>query len=205
MALAVLADAALNFFLPPVFRVGELGQFLYPGLLLVLLAILIIWDPGRIDRQSPTLRIVLAILISVISIASVLAAIRVVVAILADTNSIQSFDLLRVSVVTWLTTTVAFAFWYWFLDCGGAAARARGGNPGARAFRFFEYELAEPEYEQWFPHFVDYLALSFATATSFGPSDAPTTKSWAKLMVLGQGLVSMALLALAFTQALNTL
>lgn len=32
----------------------------------------------------------------------------------------------------------------------------------------------------WYPQFVDYLAFSFNTATTFGPADAPAIKRWAK-------------------------
>jgi hypothetical protein len=33
----------------------------------------------------------------------------------------------------------------------------------------------------WYPQFVDYLALSFNTATTFGPADVPAIERWAKL------------------------
>jgi hypothetical protein len=47
--------------------------------LLVLLAVLIAGDPGRIDRQKARLRIVTGIVIGVIAVANLLAAVRLVV------------------------------------------------------------------------------------------------------------------------------
>ena len=52
--------------------------------LLVLLAVLIAGDPGRIGRQKAWLRIVTGIVIGVIAVANLLAAVRLVVDILTS-------------------------------------------------------------------------------------------------------------------------
>ena len=49
-----------------------------PVVLLVLLAILIIGDPGRIDRQKPWLRVVTEIVIAFITPANLFSAARLI-------------------------------------------------------------------------------------------------------------------------------
>ena len=55
VALAILVTAGLHVVLPAQYRVNP--RWVVPVVLLVLLAVLIIGDPGRIDRQKPWLRV----------------------------------------------------------------------------------------------------------------------------------------------------
>ena len=57
-ALAILAVGVLFLLVPSDFRLSDAATFIYPLLLLVLLTLLVIGDPGRIDREVPWLRIV---------------------------------------------------------------------------------------------------------------------------------------------------
>jgi len=61
------------------------------------------------------------------------------------------------------------------------------------------------EVEQWRPQFVDYLALSFYTCTSFAPTDVPVLSRWAKLMMMMQALMSLTTVALLAGRAVNIL
>jgi hypothetical protein len=80
VALAILATAGLHAALPAQYRVQP--RFVVPVVLLALLAVLIIGDPGRIDRQKPWLRIVTGIVIAFITVANLFAAARLVADIL---------------------------------------------------------------------------------------------------------------------------
>src|ERR1019366_5071998 len=55
MALAVLAAGGLRAVLPDQLRAGD-ARWMLPLVMVVLLTVLIIGDPGRIDRDSPALR-----------------------------------------------------------------------------------------------------------------------------------------------------
>jgi hypothetical protein len=55
----------------------------------------------------------------------------------------------------------------------------------------------------WFPQFPDYLALSFNTATAFGPTDVSAIKRWAKMMMIGEALISLTLATLVIARAVN--
>ncbi len=127
MALAVLGAGALRAILPPQLRAGD-ARWVLILVLVVLLAVLVVGDPGRIDRDSTWLRVTTGTLIGVISLVNATAVIRLVAAIIsahaAFTNNANV--LLASGGAVWLTNVIAFGLWYWDLDRGGAAARARG-------------------------------------------------------------------------------
>ena len=52
---------------------------------------------------------------------------------------------------------------------------------------------------------LDYLALSFNTALAFSPTDVSAVRVWAKLMVIFESIVSLALAALVIARAINIL
>ena len=92
-----------------------------------LLGILVIGDPGRIDRDKRWLRLTTGSLIGLISVVNATAAIKLVVNILDTANFTNNAHVLLVSGgAIWLTNVIAFGLWYWDVDRGGAAARARG-------------------------------------------------------------------------------
>ena len=68
-------------------------------------------------------------------------------------------------------------------------------------------EMANPEYagEDWTPAFVDYLHLSFTTATAFSPTDVSPIKPWAKVMMMSEEAVSLVLGILVVARAVNIL
>ena len=72
VAAAIIVVAGLHVALPARYRVQP--AWLLPTVLLVLLAVLIIGDPGRIDRQKAWLRIITSAVIAVITLANLLAA-----------------------------------------------------------------------------------------------------------------------------------
>ena len=80
MALAVLAAGALRAILPAQLRTAD-ARWVLSLVLVVLLATLIVGDPGRIDRDSTWLRVTTSTLIGVISLANAAAVIRLVAAI----------------------------------------------------------------------------------------------------------------------------
>ena len=82
MALAIIAAAGLHVALPARYRVQP--AWVVPAVLLGLLAVLIVADPGRIDRQKTWLRIVTGVVIAALTLANVLAAARLVVDILTN-------------------------------------------------------------------------------------------------------------------------
>lgn len=208
MVLAVLVAAALYLFIPDQFRVSEATHVIYPVFLLVLVAILVVGDPGRIDRESRWLRVVTGVMVASITVVTAVSAGRLVVGILQGAEFGDAAELLTIGAVVWVTMVISFALWYWTLDCGGPAARAHGTFEGRGilpAFRFPEQDLESPAYDAWYPQFVDYLALSFNTATAFGPTDVSAVRHWSKLWLITESAISLALIGLVVARAVNVL
>jgi hypothetical protein len=204
MALAVLAAGGLRAVLPPALRNGD-ARWVFVLVVFALLAILVIGDPGRIDRDSSWLRAGTGTLIGLISAVNASAAVRLVAGIISDAKFSNDADILLASGgAIWLTNVIAFGLWYWDLDRGGAAARARasGRQP---AFVFPEMSNARYVGADWYPKFIDYLHLSFTAATAFSPTDVSAIRSWAKLMMMAEEAISLVVAILVVSRAVNIL
>ena len=205
MAGAVIACVVLYSLLPDGFHLGAVFSIAYPALMVALLAVLVLGDPGRIDREARWVRIVTGVLVSLITLAAAVSGERLVAEILTGFVFGSAQLVLGIAAAVWLTTVIAFALWYWHLDGGGPVARATGRLVGVPAFRFPEQSLEGPEFVAWYPQFVDYLALSFTTATTFGPTDIAAVRHWSKLCMMAEAALSLALVGLVFAQAVGAL
>lgn len=204
MAAAVLAAGLLRSALPPELRSGD-ARWVFPVVVLVLLGVLVVGDPGRIDRDRSWLRVTTNVLIAFITLANAEAAIRLVLSII-DTASFtdDAKVLLASGGAIWLTNVIAFSLWFWSLDRGGPAARAAGtGSPPALVFP----EMLHPDHVEvgWMPRFVDYFHFAFATATAFSPTDVSAIRPWAKLMMMAEEAVSLVVALLVVARAVNIL
>jgi hypothetical protein len=204
MALAVLAAGGLRAALPPQLRNGD-ARWVFVAILVALLAVLIIGDPGRIDRDSTWLRVMTGTLIGLISAVNAVAAVRLVAGIIDGVAFSNNANILLASGgAIWLSNIITFGLWYWDLDRGGAAARARGsGRPPA--FVFPEMTYAEYVGPGWYPKFLDYFHLSFTTAMAFSPTDVSAIKPWAKLMMMAEEVISLLVAILVVSRAVNIL
>jgi hypothetical protein len=204
MALAVVATGVLRATLPPEFRNGD-ARFLFFAVLLVLLVVLIIGDPGRIDKEARWMRVLTALVIGLITVVNTAAAIRLVIAILASGKfANDARELLASGGAIWLTNVIAFGLWYWCLDRGGPVTRAK--DPSAHPdFIFPEMTHAQFMRAGWYPKFPDYLHLSFTTATAFSPTDVSAVRPWSKMMMIAEASTSLLLAILVVSRAVNIL
>jgi hypothetical protein len=204
VATAIIVTAGLHVALPARYRVPPV--WLFPAVVLVLLAVLVIGDPGRIDRQKAWMRVATSAVIALITLGNLFAAVRLVVEILTNNKLFanQPGGLLAAGAVVWATNVIAFGLWYWDLDRGGAAARAHHPyrNP---AFVFPEMQHADYVPAAWVPRFVDYLSLAFWTATAISPTDISAIRPWAKLLMMLEASGSIVLAALVIARAINVL
>ncbi len=204
MALAVLAAGGLRAALPSQLRNGD-ARWLFIVVVVGLLVILILGDPGRIDRDSASLRLLTGTLIGLISAVNAVAAVRLVAGIIGAAKfSTNANVLLASGGAIWLSNVIAFGLWYWDLDRGGAAARARG-TARQPAFVFPEMTNAQYVGDDWYPKFMDYFYLSFATAAAFSPTDVSAIRPWAKLMMMTEEAISLVVAILVVSRAVNIL
>lgn len=210
MALAVVTIAVVSILIPEGFRIADTKIWIYPAMLMILLGVLIVGDPGRIDREQRWLRVTTSVLIGIIIVGSAVSAVRLVVGIIvhADPKAppwLNSPQVLEVGAFVLITNIIGFALLFWHLDAGGPAARAHQRPEPRRAFVWPEQSLPELEGTGWYPQFIDYLALSFNTCTAFSPTDVSAVKRWAKLVMLAESTVSLTLVALVIASAINAL
>ncbi len=203
MAVAVLTTGVLHDLLPRTFQLSPRGSYTF--VMVVLLGILVIGDPGRIDRPRRWLHVVTRVIIALIILVNAFAAGRLVAGILGQVSFGGAGSLLLIGTVVWGTNVIAFALWYWDRDRGGAAQRAT--HPGAIPPSFVFPEMTLPEFVPpgWTPQFADYLVLSFNTALAFSPTDVSAVRTWAKMLMVVESMISLALAALVIARAVNIL
>ncbi|HEY0543495.1 MAG TPA: hypothetical protein VGD53_34390 [Actinoallomurus sp.] len=200
VSLAVLAAIALQILLPSGFALRP--HLLLPGLEVALLVGLVAANPARINRESGVLRTTSLSMLAVISLGNAVSAVLLVRNLINGSAGNSAGALLATGAAIWGTNVIAFALWYWELDRGGPAARAKGGNPYPD-FLFTQMTAPEVAPPNWEPAFLDYLYLSFTNATAFSPTDVMPLSRWSKMMMLCQSAVSIVAIALVISRAVN--
>jgi uncharacterized membrane protein len=202
VTLSVIAAVVLQTLLPNQLRFLPRGA--EPALEAALLLGLIVANPVRIERRSRFVRMVSIVLIFLITLANATSAVLLIRAILDGKAGGVAGPLLATGAAVWATNVIAFALWYWEFDRGGPVHRAHGTfqHPDMLFPQMTVQELTPAD---WEPYFVDYLYTSFTNATAFSPTDVMPMARWAKLTMLVQSAVSLALGALVIARAVNIL
>jgi hypothetical protein len=120
-------------------------------------------------------------------------------------HAIEPKVLLRSAGALWITNILVFALWYWRLDAGGPHEREKLPGHTEGAFLFPQMNLESGSDPSWSPNFVDYLFLAFNTSTALSPADTPVLSRWAKILMMIQATISLAVLALLAARAVNIL
>ena len=203
MALAVVALVVMTLLLPRSLIVRPRWPVpIVEGLLLVAV---IIGDPGKIDRRSKGERALTIGLVALLAGNALWATVQLIDALVRGGPAVDSAgSLLAAGGLVWLANCVAFGLVYWELDSGGPAVRAHG-LPDWPDFAFPQQLAPEIAPPGWRPRFVDYLYVGFTNATAFSPTDVMPLVPWAKLAMVLQSTVSLALLGLVVARAVNIL
>jgi uncharacterized membrane protein len=104
----------------------------------------------------------------------------------------------------WVVNVLLFALWYWQLDGGGPTSRPRCA-PAERDFLFPQQTEPALLERGWRPLFLDYLYMSFTNASAFSPTDTLPLSRWAKMLMLVQSALSLALAVMVVARAVNIL
>ncbi|MGV9666660.1 DUF1345 domain-containing protein [Nocardia niigatensis] len=199
---AIMGILILQLYLPRQFVVGP--GWVVPGIGLLLLAILMVSSPVRLDRDDVRLRRFSLLLMAVLGFAMVWSVYRLVQALINGTVSDNPAGLLASGGSIWLTNVLVFALWYWDLDRGGPAARAHARQPYPD-FLWVQMQNPSLTHPDWEPQFPDYLYLSFTNATAFSPTDVMPMSRWAKTLMLVQSAISLVTVSLVIARAVNVL
>lgn len=199
---AILGIIALQLVIPEHFRLQPI--WLLPALETVLLIVLVVSSPVRLDREEIWLRWCSLGLAALLGIATAWSVFRLVAGLINGTLSNDPPMLLGSGAAIWLTNVIVFALWYWEFDRGGPAARAHARKP-LPDFLFVQMQSPELSPRDWEPEFVDYLYLSFTNATAFSPTDVMPMSRWAKTLMMAESALSLITAALVIARAVNVL
>ena len=205
--LTVLGAIALQVALPDRLEVGP--HWLVPSLEGLLLLGLALATPRQLEHEHTHRRVVALGLIALVSAANIYS-LGALAHFLLHHNITNGRELIGAGVLIWLTNVLIFALWYWQLDRGGPANRARHPDPtsaeGRPDFVFPEMDSGAPYTPpDWTPGFVDYLALAVSTATAFSPADTMPISQRAKILMSAQALISLVTLGLIISRAVGIL
>jgi hypothetical protein len=175
--------------------------------MLGLIAVLVLGLIGALYvGHRPTTRTLSLLLLGVITLGEAVSASALIMNILTATRRISEVPhatalvLLRDGALVWLVNVLTFSVWYWEIDDGGPLHRLRG---------YQSSDLLFPQKttgnDEWMPHFVDYLFLSFNTSTAFSPTDTLALSMRIKLLMMVQALISLTVIAIIAARAINTL
>jgi hypothetical protein len=177
--------------------------WIFPAVQGVLLIVLIMANPQRIDRQSSIMRMLSLVLAAMLSLANGYSVAALAVGITRGTTGQKAGPLLITGAVIWLTNVIAFSLWYWEFDRGGPVARAlnlKNRFPDFQYPQMVSPEMAPPD---WEPAFFDYFYLAFTNATAFSPTDVMPLSRWAKAAMTVQTVISIVTVALVVSRAVN--
>lgn len=202
MAVTVAIAAALAFSKPD--WLAYIPQWMLPGMWLALLVVLMFTSAHR-ATPAPHLRLVsvgLALLVTASALESAVALTLDIV--YSNGHTANAASLLIASGIVWGLNIIGFSLLYWEFDGGGPWARAHNPRPFPDlAFpQTTSPRLAPPT---WRPRFLDYLYLGFTNMTAFSPTDVMPMAVWAKALMAIQALVSVVILMLVVSRAINIL
>ena len=207
-ALGVAVALVLYITLPPKFTFGPF--WLAPLLVFGLLVPLLLLSPHR-HRESVWQRVASITHIAVLNFFNVATLVLLLIDLVNSSgHKFSGLELVLAAVQIWLTNLIVYALWFWEVDGGGPDRRAHGtfDQIHARAdFLFPQMALgADVQKSYGFrPGFFDYAYLSFNTATAFSPTDTFALTPVAKLLMMGEGIVSLITIAVIAGRAVNIL
>jgi hypothetical protein len=201
--IAVLVFMVLNIALR-VKLPGEGGAhvpWLVPSIEAVLVVVLITGHPvGEIERHR--MRRGALVLIGLLVAAALWDTVLLIHDLIKGSKVSNSpSELLASGAVVWLGNNLSFSLLYWLMDGGGPVARSRGSIPVD--FAFIQQLNPEVAPSGWRPVFLDYLHLGFTNATAFSPTDVMPLTHRAKLAMVVQSTVALAIVGLVVARAVN--
>jgi uncharacterized membrane protein len=201
-AVAIGALIALEWLLPERLSLGP--RWLFPGLQVVIIGVIVAANPGRMRKSSRMLRTLGLLLIGVASAGNVYSVVRLVMDIVGRHDTGSAANLLMAGGGIYLINVLTFAVWVWELDRGGPAERAAGSDPYPD-FLFPPMTSPEMTHKDWEPYFLDYFYVAFTNATAFSPTDTLPLSRRAKFAMALESAIALVTAALVIAKAVNAL
>jgi hypothetical protein len=152
----------------------------------------------RIERTST---IVLSVIAETLTLFTIGYMIR---DILVQSVALSGHQLLASSIGGWFTNVMVFSLLFWHIDRGGPEARMN--NQDLKPdWLFPQTGVPEQVPPDWRPQYVDYLFLSFSTATAFSTTDVIPLTSRAKMLMMLESSISLVTIIVVASRAINIL
>jgi uncharacterized membrane protein len=200
----LLTAVALQAVLPHPVLLGPRWALLIPEV--VLLGVLVVANPVRLERDTQWLRVTGLVLTVVIVGANTGSMVLLVGDLVHGSHGLAESPgtLLSSGGLVYATNVVAFGLLYWELDRGGSVARAQARHryPDLLFPQMSTDGVSSPD---WEPTIVDYVYVSFTNATAFSPTDTMPLTRWAKALFLVQSTVALVTIGLVIARAVNVL
>jgi uncharacterized membrane protein len=199
--LVVACAIALQLSLSQQVSIGP--SWLFPVLEGALLLGLVIASPHPNVRHSPLRRHLAIGMIGLVSAANMVSLVRLSHRLLTGGKE-NGHALILSGIVLWCTNVLLFGLWYWEVDRGGPAARARGENDIPD---FLFPQMTDPRWAppNWMPRLIDYLYVSLTNAAAFSPTDTMPLTPTAKWLMSAQSVVALVTVGLVVARAVNIL
>lgn len=184
----------------------------FAALLLISISVV---NPARIKRRVKLFRGA-SLTLALTLVGANMFALGHTVILLITTKSGEGASLLAAAAMVWSTNLIAFSLLMWELDRGGPVRRKQQDRDDLQPadFRFPQDEdkdTSEEVSEQsaqvsgWRPSYVDYFYEAAVASMAFSPGAGVPVRPRAKLMLVGQSLMSFVLVTLVIAQAVGTL
>lgn len=202
-AAAVAVALAVQLLLSPDLLPGP--AWLFPSIEGLLLLGLVAADPNRLTPESRDLRLPSLGLLALVAAGNTWALVRLIDLLVNGGGNGR--EVLANAAGVWVTNVVVFALAYWESDRGGPLGRAgaRARPPYPELWFPQDGDAKDVAPKGWQPVFVDYLFVSLTASTAFSPTDTMPLSSKAKLLMGGEGIVSLVTIGLVAARAVNIL
>jgi hypothetical protein len=122
-----------------------------------------------------------------------------------NSREISGIQLLTSSIAVWISNVLMFSLVYWQLDRGGPEGRINHAVTWPDWLFPQEGASTDDVPPGWSPVFVDYLFLSYSTATAFSTTDVMPLTGRAKMLMMFESTISLMTIVVVASRAINIL
>jgi hypothetical protein len=116
----------------------------------------------------------------------------------------KAVSLIRDTLIVAIINILIFSLWYWLIDA--PSLKENRANVKYRwDFLFPQRGNQLPGYENWEPHYADFLFLAVVTTMSFSPADTLPLSRRAKFLMGTQAILAFATITILAARALSIL
>ncbi|MDN5819747.1 MAG: hypothetical protein L0H36_01605 [bacterium] len=202
MQLGILVIMALQFFTDSSFLPYD--KIWIIGVEAVLMVSILLATHDGYSRISKLRRSLALTFIAIVAVINIFSLFFLIQDLLFSADLVKSGPALLLNAfIIYVTNIFVFALWYWEIDGGGPDRRVIDARQ--RDFVFPQMIHSGVAADGWLPGYIDYLYLSTTNVTNFASADTLPLSHRAKLLMMIQALVSVAIVVLVAARAIGVL